>query len=93
MNEDNTIKLLILEILIDIVKDLADAVEKHPNWRNDPLWMSVVIGEEYGEFQKALLESTLEEAKKEARHVAVTVLRTLVALDNCQEFFSKPRQE
>lgn len=76
----------------DVMLELADAIEKHPNWPTDILHQWAIVQEEVGEVQKDVLELTydtpasatpykLEKVRQEARQVAATCLRFLAHLE------------
>ncbi len=50
-------------IINDLERTLGKALRKFPEWPTDPQHAANVIGEEYGELQKALLEHTYEQDK------------------------------
>jgi len=47
--------------------ELARAVAKFPTWPTDPLHALAVLGEEFGELTKAMLQFTYEPHKKVSR--------------------------
>lgn len=47
--------------------ELARAVAKFPTWPTDPLHALAVLGEEFGELTKAMLQFTYEPNKKVTR--------------------------
>ncbi|MDX2187780.1 MAG: HD domain-containing protein [Opitutaceae bacterium] len=68
--------------------EVRRAMGKYPNWPTDPLHALAVLGEEYGEVTKALLELTYEphktskeEARKEIVQCAAMALRLLASFD------------
>jgi len=75
--------------LIDEVKvELDRATKKFPTWPTDPLHALAVLGEEYGELNKAMLQltyeptkSTKEEVRAEAIQTAAMALRLAMSLD------------
>jgi len=75
-------------ILPDILQELDLAIKKFPTWPNDPLHALAVLGEEYGELVKGLLQlvyeprkTTVEEVRKEAMQTAAMVIRLAISLD------------
>lgn len=77
----NTFELVELE--------MKRAVEKFPTWPTDPLHALAVLGEEYGELTKAVLQYTyephktsLEEIRSEAIQTAAMAMRFLISLDD-----------
>lgn len=72
----------------DILREIAFALEKFPTWPTDPIHALAVLGEEFGELNKAVLQQTYEPHKnemgavrKEAIQTAAMALRFLVSLD------------
>jgi NTP pyrophosphatase (non-canonical NTP hydrolase) len=68
--------------------EVARATAKFPTWPTDPLHALAVLGEEYGELTKAVLQhtyephkSTLEDVRQEAIQTAAMALRFLSSLD------------
>lgn len=68
--------------------ELARAVRKFPTWPTDPLHAVAVLGEEFGELTKAVLQSVYEphkvtpgEVRTEAVQTAAMALRFLQSLD------------
>jgi hypothetical protein len=71
-----------------VVAELEKAMEKHPLWPDDPLHALAVLGEEYGELTKEMLQLTYEPHKtspervrKEAEQTAAMAIRLLMSLD------------
>lgn len=79
-----------LKIAFNLVEEeLEKAVSKFPHWSSDPIHASCVLGEEYGELQKAVLQMTyephktsLEEVRMEAIQTAAMAVRFLMSLDD-----------
>lgn len=75
--------------LLTLVRDeVARATKKFPTWPTDPLHALAVLGEEFGELTKAVLQSVYEphksnpaEVRKEAEQTAAMALRFLASLD------------
>jgi len=72
----------------EIVIELERAVEKFPRWPTDPLHAAAVLGEEFGELTKAILEtiyeapkSTEADVRKEAIQTAAMALRFVMSLN------------
>ena len=72
----------------EVFDEIARAVEKFPTWPTDPLHALAVLGEEFGELQKAVLQSVYEPHKatpadvaEEAVQVAAMAFRFLASLD------------
>lgn len=74
--------------LNQVVAELARATAKFPTWPTDPLHALAVVGEEYGELQKAVLQHVYEPGKavsrqdirEEAIQTAAMALRFAVSL-------------
>lgn len=71
-----------------IVAEMRRATAKFPTWPSDPLHALAVLGEEFGELTKAMLQLTyepektsLEEVRKEAIQTATMALRLVRSLD------------
>lgn len=76
------------EAIGKIVAELANATQKFPTWPTDPLHALAVLGEEFGELTKAMLQLTYEPDKTSAAHVraeavqtAAMALRLVMSLD------------
>lgn len=74
--------------LLEVVAELGKALRKFPTWPTDPLHALAVLGEEYGELNKAMLQLVYEphktsaaEVRTEAIQTAAMALRLLVSLD------------
>lgn len=72
----------------EILAELESAIEKFPTWPTDPLHAVSILGEEYGELNKAMLElvyesykTNKEEVRKEAIQTAAMALRLAMSLD------------
>lgn len=79
------------DIRRDIADELAVAMRKFPTWPTDPLHALAVLGEEFGELTKAVLQETYEPHKqdreavrKEAIQTAAMALRFAMSLDRYQ---------
>ena len=78
-----------IEQVITLVRDeIEKAIEKFPTWPTDPLHALAVLGEEYGELNKAMLQFVYEpcktekhEIEKEAIQTAAMALRLIMSLD------------
>lgn len=74
--------------LNQVIAELARATAKFPTWPTDPLHALAVVGEEYGELQKAVLQHVYEPSKavsrqdirEEAIQTAAMALRFAVSL-------------
>lgn len=74
-----------------IIAELERATQKFPTWPTDPLHAVAVLGEEYGELVKAVLQlvyephkSTAAEVRKEAIQTAAMAMRFVMSLDQYQ---------
>ena len=72
----------------EIAAEVARATQKFPTWPTDPLHAVCVLGEEFGELTKAMLQLTYEphktsaeEVRKEAVQTAAMAMRLLKSLD------------
>jgi hypothetical protein len=71
-----------------VLAELNRAVDRFPTWPSDPLHAIAVLGEEFGELTKAVLQSVYEphkvlpgEVRSEAIQTAAMALRFLLSLD------------
>ena len=78
-------------IRADIAAEMARAMQKFPTWPTDPLHALAVLGEEFGELTKAVLQETYEPHKqdrdavrREAIQTAAMALRFAMSLDRYQ---------
>ena len=72
-----------------VMLELAAAKAKFPTWPVDPFHALAILGEEYGELTKALVEATYEpwkadlgDVRKEAIQTAAMALRFVENLDS-----------
>lgn len=75
-------------VLSAVWTELSAALEKFPTWPTDPLHALAVLGEEFGELTKDVLQMTYEPGKtsaenvrKEAIQTAAMALRFVASLD------------
>jgi hypothetical protein len=75
-------------IVLRVVAEVERATAKFPMWPDDPMHALAVLGEEYGELRKEMLQLTYEPHKtssdavrKEAEHTAAMAIRLLMSLD------------
>lgn len=75
-------------IYASVVAEVERATQKFPTWPTDPLHALAVLGEEFGELTKAVLQTTYEprkvgpgELRSEAIQTAAMALRFLASLD------------
>lgn len=76
------------DILGGVWSELERAIAKFPTWPTDPLHALAVLGEEFGELTKDVLQMTYEPGKtnaenvrKEAIQTAAMALRFVASLD------------
>lgn len=79
------------DAFIEALGELIKAQRKFPTWPVDPLHAVAVLGEEFGELTKAVLQHTyepdkasLDDVRGEAVQVAAMALRFLANLDHYQ---------
>jgi NTP pyrophosphatase (non-canonical NTP hydrolase) len=78
--------------------ELARAVAKFPTWPTDPLHALAVLGEEFGELTKAMLQHTYEphkgvtaeDIRNEAIQTAAMALRLAMSLP-CYQYRKAPQ--
>lgn len=77
-----------MNVIEQITAEVARAMVKFPTWPTDPLHALAVLGEEYGELNKAMLQLTyephktsLEEVRTEAIQTAAMALRLAMSLE------------
>jgi hypothetical protein len=73
---------------VEIFNELQKAIEKFPTWPTDPLHALGVLGEEFGELTKAVLQhtyepekATLADVREEAIQTAAMAWRFVASLD------------
>jgi len=77
-----------MEIQDQVMAELARATAKFPTWPTDPLHALAVLGEEFGELTKAMLQHTYEphkgvtkqDIREEAIQTAAMALRLAMSL-------------
>lgn len=76
------------EALEKVDNEVGAATMKFPTWPTDPLHAVVVLNEEVGELNKAVLQctyepgkSTVEDVEREALQTAAMAIRFLMSLD------------
>lgn len=74
-----------------IIEELNKATLKFPQWPTDPLHALAILGEEFGELTKEVLQMTYEphktsvsKVRNEAIQTAAMAIRFLMSLDNYQ---------
>lgn len=77
-----------MNVIDQVTAELARATQKFPTWPTDPLHALAVLGEEFGELNKAMLQLTYEphkttadEVRTEAIQTAAMALRLAMSLD------------
>ena len=79
----------LFDIAVDLVRDeVQRATKKFPSWPTDPIHALAVVGEEFGELTKAVVQQTYEphknapdELRKEAIQCAAMAIRFVMSLD------------
>ena len=79
-----------LKETLELVEDeILKATIKFPTWPSDPLHALAVLGEEYGELTKAVLQlvyephkTTFEDAHEEAIQTAAMAIRWLMSFEH-----------
>lgn len=76
------------QIVDEVAIEMSKAVTKFPKWPTDPLHAIAILGEEYGELNKAVLQNTYEphktsvdEIRMEAIQTATMAIRFLMSLE------------
>lgn len=76
------------DIVSEVLAEVGRATVKFPTWPTDPLHALAVLGEEFGELTKAMLQFTYEphktnrdEIRAEAMQTAAMALRLAISLD------------
>lgn len=59
-----------------VCEELEKAIAKFPTWPTDPLHALAVLGEEYGELNKAMLQLVYEPHKTSAEEVRMEAIQT-----------------
>lgn len=88
------------KIIEEIIIELNNAIKKFPTWPTDPLHALAVLGEEYGELNKDMLQFTYEphktnlnKIKNEAIQTAAMAIRILISLDEYEYTPSKQHKQ
>lgn len=83
--------MTINDVIQEVMTEVERATKKFPTWPTDPLHALAVLGEEYGELTKAMLQLTYEphktsvdEVRSEAIQTAAMALRLTMSLDRYQ---------
>lgn len=76
-------------LVSQILHEVWDASTKFPTWPSDPLHALAILGEEFGELTKEMVQLTYEphktnrdKVRKEALQTAAMSVRLLLSLDN-----------
>jgi len=76
------------DVIGSVYSELTRAIAKFPTWPTDPLHAVAVLGEEFGELTKDVLQmsyepgkTTAENVRKEAIQTAAMALRFVASLD------------
>lgn len=64
-----------MAVLNEILTELERAITKFPTWPTDPLHALAVVGEEYGELTKAMLQLIYEPRKSSEREVRTEAIQ------------------
>ena len=77
-----------MSVTIQVLEELRRAMDKFPTWPTDPLHALAVVGEEFGELTKDVLQYTyephktnLDRVRAEAIQTAAMALRFAASLD------------
>lgn len=72
----------------EVMAEIEKATHKFPTWPTDPLHALAVLGEEYGELTKAMLQhtyeplkSTRDDVREEAIQAAAMAIRLIMSLN------------
>jgi NTP pyrophosphatase (non-canonical NTP hydrolase) len=94
-----------MQITAPVIDELKRAQAKFPTWPKDPLHAIAVLGEEYGELVKGVLQlvyepdryaHTRDEIRAEAIQVAAMALRFAASIDRyrydkCEQYLDEIR--
>ena len=62
--------------LEQIMLEVNQSMEKYPTWPNDPIHALAVLGEEFGELTKDVLQMTYEPHKSSVQNVRTEAIQT-----------------
>lgn len=62
--------------LADVYEELAKATKKFPEWPTDPLHALSILGEEFGELTKDVLQMCYEPHKTNKENVRIEAIQT-----------------
>lgn len=92
-------QLAALRAIDPVLAEISRAMKKFPTWPTDPLHALSVLGEEFGELTKEMLQccyephkSNIDEVRKEAGQCAAMAIRLYLSLDR-YEYKAGPQHE
>lgn len=65
-----------MKVVSEVLKEVEKATAKFPTWPTDPLHALAVLGEEYGELTKAVLQFTYEPHKTNLQEIRTEAIQT-----------------
>lgn len=65
-----------MSVIEQVISEVSRATNKYPTWPTDPLHALAVLGEEYGELNKAMLQLTYEPHKTSPEEVRMEAIQT-----------------
>lgn len=65
-----------MDIIDEVLKEVDRAIFKFPTWPTDPLHAIAVLGEEFGELTKAVLQYTYEPSKTDLKEIRMEAIQT-----------------
>lgn len=90
----------VVAVIDEVMAELDKAVSKFPVYPTDPIHALAILGEEYGELNKAVLQYTYEpektskeEIKSEAIQTAAMAIRFLISLEEFDYKQSKQHKQ
>lgn len=90
----------IKEVINEVLLEVSNATYKFPTWPTDPIHALAVLGEEYGELNKAVLQGVYEphknkpdDIRNEAIQTAAMALRFLISMDEYKFKEGKQHQQ
>lgn len=90
----------VVDVIDEVMAELDKAVSKFPVYPTDPIHALAILGEEYGELNKAVLQYTYEpektskeEIKSEAIQTAAMAIRFLISLEEFEYQQSKQHKQ
>lgn len=88
-----------MDVMKEVQAEMARATAKFPTWPTDPLHALAVLGEEFGELTKDMLQlcyephkTSRENVRKEAIQTATMALRLAMSLD-AYDYMRGPKVE